>query len=106
MRTVIEASCRMYRVVLYLYPSRLRAEFGDDMLSVFEQQLLDAARSTGGFLEVCRIWARTLWETTQLVTMPCPASSHCAIAAISVLSSSALFLFLFRAAGLARHCVK
>ena len=83
MRTVIDASCRMYRVMLYLYPSRLRAEFGDDMLSVFEEQLLDAARSTGASLEVCRIWARTLWETAHLVTMPCPAPD-CRIAAISL----------------------
>jgi len=106
MRTVIDASCRMYRVMLYLYPSRLRAEFGDDMLSVFEEQLLDAARSTGASLEVCRIWARTLWETAHLVTMPCPAPAHCVIAAMSLLSSSALFLFFIWAAGLARHCVK
>jgi hypothetical protein len=82
MRTVIDASCRVYRVMLHVYPSRLRAEFGEDMLSLFEQQLLDA-RSAGGSLEVCRIWARTLWETAHLITMPCPAPD-CRIAAISL----------------------
>ncbi len=105
MRTVILASCRVYRVLLYAYPSRLRDEFGEDMLSVFEQQLLDA-RSTGGYLEVCRIWARGLWETSHLVTIPRPAPARCSIAVTSLLSSSALFLFFIWAAGLARHCVK
>jgi hypothetical protein len=95
----------MYRVMLYAYPSRLRAEFGEDMLSVFEQQLLDA-RHRGGLLEVGRIWARTLWETSQLATMQCAAPVNCGIAVMSLLSSSALFLLFFWAAGLARHCVK
>jgi hypothetical protein len=105
MRAAINASCRVYRVMLYAYPSRLRAEFGDDMLSVFEQQLLDARRN-GGPIEVCRIWARTLWETAHLIAMPCPAPANCGIAIMSLLSSSALFLFFFWVTGLARHCVK
>jgi hypothetical protein len=105
MKTVIGASCRVYRVMLYVYPSRLRAEFGEDMLSVFEQQLRDA-RTTGGPLEVCRIWVRALWEAAHLVRLPCPARANCGIAVMSLLSSSALFLFFIWAAGLARHCVK
>jgi hypothetical protein len=105
MSAAIDASCRVYRAMLHVYPSRLRAEFGEDMLSVFEQQLLDA-RSSGGSFEVFRIWVRALWETAQLITVPCPAPAGWGIAAISLLSSSALFLFFFWAAGLARHCVK
>lgn len=105
MRTAITASCRVYRVMLYAYPSRLRAEFGEDMLSVFEQQLLDA-RHSGRPLGVCRIWARVLWETGQLVTMPFAVPANCGLAVMSLLSSSALFLFFFWATGLARHCVK
>ncbi|HLH15662.1 MAG TPA: hypothetical protein VKX45_00505 [Bryobacteraceae bacterium] len=105
MTTWIGASCQVYRVILYAYPSRLRAEFGEDMLSLFEQQLVDARRS-GGSLEVCRIWGRTLWETAHLIAMPFPAAAECRIAAISLLGSSALFAFFFWAAGLARHCVK
>lgn len=105
MKTAINASCCVYRVILYAYPSRLRTEFGEDMVSLFEQQLLDA-RCSGGPLEVCRIWVRTLWETAHLVTMPCPAPANCGIAVTSLLSSSALFLFLFWVTGLARHCVK
>lgn len=103
MRTAINASCRAYRAMLYAHPTRLRAEFGEDMLFAFEQQLLDAHRSGG---PVCRIWARALWETAHLITMPSPAPTECGIAAISVLSSSALFLLFVWAAGLARHCVK
>ena len=105
MSPAIKVSCRVYRVMLQAYPSRLRDEFGEDMLSVFEQQLLDG-RSTGGLLEVCRIWARTLWETAHLITMPYPAPADCGIVAVSLLSSSVLFLVFFWAAGLARSCVK
>jgi len=105
MRTVIDASCRVYRVMLYVYPYRLRADFGEDMLSMFQQQLLDA-RSSGGSLEVCRIWARALWETAHLVTIPFPAPASCGIAVMSLVGSSALFVFITWAAGWARHCVK
>ena len=105
MTTAITASCRVYRVMLYAYPSRLRAEFGEDMLSVFEQQLLDA-RHSGRPLEICRIWARVLWETAHLITMPFAVPANCGLTAMSLLSSSALFLFFFWATGLARQCVK
>jgi hypothetical protein len=68
MRAAITAGCHLYRVMLYAYPRRLRAEFGEDMISVFEQQLLDA-HNTGGLLEVGRIWARALWETAQFTAI-------------------------------------
>ena len=103
MIAVINASRQVYRVILFAYPSRLRIEFGPDMLSVFEQQLLDA-RHEGGLRQVCRVWGWALWETTRIVAFARlePAS----IALLSMLSSSALFLLLCWAAGFAQHCVK
>jgi hypothetical protein len=105
LKTAINASCRIYRVILHAYPSRLRAEFGEDMLALFEQQLLDARRS-GGPIEVCRTWLRTLCEAAHLIAVPFPAPASCGIAVTSLLSSSALFLLFFWVTGLARHCAK
>ena len=104
MAAVIDASRRVYEIILYAYPDRLRAEFGADMTSIFEQQLLDARRD-GGPLEVCRVWGRALWETAHIVVLPRFAPA-CRIAVVSLVSSSALFLLLFWTAGFARHCVK
>jgi hypothetical protein len=101
----IEASCRVYRVLLLIYPQRLRAEFGSEMLSLFEQQLLDARRE-GGRAEAFGVWWRVFRETTYAAVLASIEPNAFSIGLISVLSSSALFVFLFWAARLARHCVK
>jgi hypothetical protein len=41
-----------------------------------------------------------------ILSVPCPGPAYCGIAAISLLSSSVLFLSFIWAAGLARDCVK
>jgi hypothetical protein len=105
MTTVIAASCRLYRVFLFAYPPRLRDEFGFDMMSAFEQQLADAARD-GGAIEVFRVWWRALWEMTHIGVLSRLAPASCSIAALSLVSSSALFLLFFWAAGFAQHCAK
>jgi len=101
----VKASCRIYRVILSAYPLRLRAEFGPDMLYVFEQQLLDA-RSDGGLRRIIRVWARAIGETARIFVEERLSPAPFSIAFVSVMSSTALFLFFFWAAGFANRCVK
>ena len=96
-------SRRVYQFILYAYPSRLRTEFGSDMMSLFEQQLIDARRE-GGFWQVCRVWAWALWESSEAFASM--AVAYGSIGALSILSSSALFLLFFWVAGFANRCVK
>jgi hypothetical protein len=105
MTTVIAASCRLYRVFLFAYPPRLRDEFGLDMMSTFEQQLADAARD-GGAIEVFRVWWRAFLEMPRIAAISRLAPASCSIAVLSLVSSSALFLLFFWAAGFASHCAK
>lgn len=93
MTTLIDASSRVYRVILLAYPSRLRNEFGSDMLSVFEQQLLDARRD--GLTKVLRVWARVLSEIVHVAAPAHVPPASCCIAALSLMTSSALFVLLF-----------
>jgi len=101
---VIEASCRVYRIILLAYPARLRQEFGLDMLAVFEEQLQDASRE--GLRKMIRVWTRAVWETVRVAAPAHLAPGSYGIAVLSLLSSSVLFLLLFWAGGFGRHCVK
>src|SRR5215469_3377120 len=48
----------VYRALLHLYPSSYRAEYGDEMCGVFEQQL----RMTGGFPAKFGLWVAAFVE--------------------------------------------
>lgn len=52
MSLLVSMLLRLYRQLLYLYPPSYRAEFGDELLEVFDQALLEAAQ--GGFWGVAR----------------------------------------------------
>src|SRR5512138_2138302 len=49
----------VYRLLLHLYPTSFRAEYGDQMRVVFEQR----RRNASGILAVVFFWIETLFET-------------------------------------------
>jgi putative ABC transport system permease protein len=49
---------RLFRLLLRLFPSEFRGEFGDEMSAVFRDARADAAST--GRLGIVRLWARTL----------------------------------------------
>ena len=42
----------LYRLLLHLYPSSYRAEYGDEMTAIFAQEL----RQSSGVLARCGLW--------------------------------------------------
>ncbi len=47
-----------YRLLLHLYPSSYRAEYGDEMSAIFAHE----QRRTGGMAAICGLWLATLAE--------------------------------------------
>jgi hypothetical protein len=93
MEYAMRLSYLLFRILLLLYPSDLRYEFGQEMTDVFCQEIGDACRVAGwrGYLEV---WVRTGVEIL-VVAMP----SHLrllGVSMVSVLGSAGFFLVLFR----------
>ncbi len=71
---------RLYAALVRLYPAELRGRFGDDMRSLFDDQIAAAARAGG--LGVARLVVRTLGATVVSIASewresfaPVPASS-------------------------------
>jgi hypothetical protein len=58
---------RIYRRLLRLYPADFRARFGNEMISLFREQLRDA-RSSGERKQIASLWARCLVDL--VVTVP------------------------------------
>ena len=48
----------LYRLLLHLYPSSYRAEYGDEMSAIFAQEL----RRTSGLAGTCGLWLATVVE--------------------------------------------
>jgi hypothetical protein len=57
-KAVISKSERIYGVLLKLYPTRYRQEFGEEMKYVFSESLKDAYRENGG-QGIISLWVRT-----------------------------------------------
>lgn len=93
MECVLNLSCLIFRILLLLYPSYLRQEFGQEMADVFRQEIGDAYREAGwcGWLGV---WGRTGVEIL-VVALP----GHLRLLGVtmaSVFGAAFFFLILFR----------
>jgi hypothetical protein len=58
---------RIYRRLLRLYPADFRARYGNEMISLFREQLRDA-RSSGERGQIASLWARCIVDL--VVTIP------------------------------------
>jgi hypothetical protein len=102
---VVLASCRVYGLLLPLYPSTLRCQFGPDMTDVFEQQIRGEWEQHG-FSGVARVWSCVAAE---VIENALPRGFHWArigVPIVSLLISLTLFEGILRATGLASHCAK
>jgi hypothetical protein len=95
MPAALRASCFAYRMLLVLYPAELRQRFGEEMIEVFRDQFRDQwMRRPIGCMRVAFVACREIFS----VALPSQLQSSVVIAAtLSFMSSSALFLGLFRA---------
>jgi len=93
MECTLHLSCWLFRILLLLYPSHLRHEFGQEMVDVFRQEIEDAYYEVGwrGCLQV---WGRTGVEIL-VVALP----GHLRLLGVSmasVLGAVFFFLVIFR----------
>jgi hypothetical protein len=96
MQAAIRASCFAYRVLLISYPGEFRERFGREMAEMFADQLSEEweQRGLAGSMRV----ALTAFREIVAVALPLQLRNSVVIAGIvSFVSSSVLFLALFRA---------
>ena len=95
-RATLRVSSFVYRMFLICYPDELRLRFGEEMVEVFADQMWGEweRHGLGGSV---RVAITAGWEVLS-VAVPLRLQNSVVIAAtLSVVSSSALFLALFRA---------
>jgi len=103
MNRVVSSSRQVYSVLVRLYPATLQRRFAAEMLDVFEEQLAEAwtERGVSGLMQV---WCCVV---TEVIQGPAPRrllQTLIGVPAISLLSSSVLFLLFFWAGGFTRPC--
>jgi hypothetical protein len=105
LKTVVRTSCRVYGVLLPLYPSMLRSEFGFEMADVFEQQMQEECKRDGLY-GAARVWFDVLSELIQSPAQRAFQWQTIAVSIASVLTTLVLFETLLRATHLSAHCIK
>ena len=103
--TALTTSCRLFGLLLPLYPAALRHQFGPDMADVFEQQIRDEGERHG-FTGVARVW---LGVASDVVHSLLPEEIHwqgILVPVLSLVGSFVLFALFFTASHLASHCIK
>jgi hypothetical protein len=78
-------NCRVYAIVLLLYPSSLRRQFSDEMIEVFADQMRDACERDG--------WAGgiSVWRCVAGEALRTALASHLQIIGISFVSGLTAF---------------
>jgi hypothetical protein len=96
MPSTFRISCFIYSLLLASYPHELRHRFGEEMMQVFADQMWGEWKRHG-VLGVVRVWLTAGWEVMS-VAAPLQLRNPVVIAtALSLVSSSVLFLAFFRA---------
>jgi hypothetical protein len=88
MRARTPVGSRVYSAILLLYPRALRREFGQEMVEVFAEQMLDARRSEGWRGEL-KLWGCVGGETARTLI-----EAHMQIVGVSVVSALVAFVLM------------
>ena len=96
MPSAVRASCGLYKMLLFMYPGDFRLRFGSEMVTTFSD-LICSEWECNGLPGVARVWRSALGEVF-FVAVPLQLQNSLVIAiSLSFLSSSALFITIFRA---------
>ena len=96
MTSAVRASCGLYKVLLFAYPSDFRLRFESEMATTFSD-LICGEWEQNGLPGVVRVWRSALAEVFS-VAVPLQLQSPIVVAtSLSLLSSLALFMALFYA---------
>jgi len=96
MTSVVRASCGLYKMLLFAYPSDFRLRFGNEMVITFSD-LICGEWEHNGLPGVARVWRSALREVFS-AAVPLQLQSPIVIAtSLALLSSLAMFMAVFRA---------
>jgi len=96
MPNALQMSCFLYRLLLGFYPREFRQRFGVEMTQVFADQMWGEWQRHG-FMGMVRVGVTAAWEVVSVAAPLQLRNSVVIAAALSLVSSSALFLAFFRA---------
>jgi hypothetical protein len=96
MTSAVRLSCGLYKMLLFTYPRDFRLRFESEMQTTFSD-LICGEWERNGLTGVARVWRSALGEVFS-VAVPLQLQSSIVIAtSLSLLSSVALFMAVFRA---------
>jgi len=94
--SAVRASCGLYKMLLFAYPSEFRQRFGSEMVTTFSD-LICGEWEHNGLPGVARVWRSALGEVFS-AAVPLQLQSSIVVAtSLSLLWSFALFLAVFHA---------
>ena len=94
MSSVVRASCGLYKVLLFAYPSDFRLRFGREMVTTFSDLICDEWEQNG-LPGLARTWWSALREVF-FAAVPLHLQSPIVVAtSLALLSSVALFAAIF-----------
>jgi len=96
MTSAVQASCGLYKMLLFAYPSDFRLRFGSEMMATFSD-LICGEWELNGLPGVARVWRSVLGEVFS-VAVPLHLQSPIVVTtSLALLSSFALFIAVFHA---------
>ena len=96
MTSAVRASCGLYKMLLFAYPSDFRLRFGSEMVTTFSD-LICGEWEHNGLPGVARVWRSALGEVFS-VAVPLHLQSPIVVTtSLALLSSFALFIAVFHA---------
>lgn len=98
-------SCWAYSLLLPLYPPSLRFEFGEEMGSVFAEQLRDECAESG-LRGLARVWWRVAVEVIVGARPTEVVLARVVIPVVSLATSLVAFMLFLWASGIAHRCGK
>jgi hypothetical protein len=96
MTSAVRASCGLYKVLLFAYPSDFRVPFGSEMLTTFSDLICDEWEQNG-LPGVARTWWSAVGEVFSAAVPLRLQSSIVVATSLSLVSSFALFMAIFYA---------
>ena len=94
MSSVVRASCGLYKMLLFAYPSDFRLRFGSEMVTTFSDLICDEWEQNG-LPGVARTWWSALGEVFSAAVLLHLQSPIVIAASLALLSSAALFAAIF-----------
>jgi hypothetical protein len=96
MTSAVRASCGLYKMLLFAYPSDFRLRFGSEMATTFSDLICDEWEQNG-LPGIARVWWSAIGEVFS-AALPLQLQSSMVVAtSLSLVSSLALFMAVFYA---------